>query len=125
MLGVGVAKSSPLGESWSFRLAGSQPESGMAGLERFGDHGQHLGVKRIQVDLLSHPAAEPLECFGGVVLTAVEAVIDCALYAGSQRLEGGGDGEGGERDCKRAGLTGNGADHPDLVQAIAQDRDTH
>ena len=54
MLGVGVAKSSPLGKSWSFRLAGSEPESGVARLERLGDDAEHLGVESVEVDLLTH-----------------------------------------------------------------------
>jgi hypothetical protein len=60
---------------------GAQPQWSLGRLHRLLGHGQQLGGQGIQVDLLVQPAAERLDCLGGVVATAVKAAVDRAWDA--------------------------------------------
>ena len=54
---------------------------GAGGLHRLSDHGQQLGVERVQVDLVAQPDREGVEGAGGVVAAPVEAAVDHLLDA--------------------------------------------
>jgi hypothetical protein len=51
------------------------------------DHGQEIGRKSLQVDLVAKSKAERFNGLGGVVLAAVEAPVHDLLDAATGRLE--------------------------------------
>ena len=63
----------------------------MARLDGRLDGSQHLALEAVQVDLVAELGGEGDERLRRVVLAAVEAVVDRALNARPQGLEGGGD----------------------------------
>ena len=93
------------GGSVAFRgVSGSQPEACVAGLEGDVDGIEHAECEGVEFDLVAESSGEAVECLGGVVLLAVEAVIDGPLDPASQRLERERDGQRGDGHRERAGL---------------------
>src|SRR5690606_32526783 len=100
--------SSPAGRT--LRLA--KPERDVSRLHRLLNHIDESNRQPVEIDLITKDAAEGRQHLLGVVLAPVEAPVDESLDARAQRLDQGGNYQGGDDDRQTIPLAYEQAEDP-------------